>query len=359
MRVLHLLVAGEIGGIEVLMRDYALFSSHENHFLFAWSGGTIAEQIEKSGSKVTVLNKEKDGSCHILKTILNICKNEKIDAVIVHHEAPLLRGALCLIKILYPSVRLISYVHRNAEDMCGYGVKISWIKKIIYELSFDVSDDIVAISEFVKKSIMDTFRVDEKKIKVIYNGVNVEKYYPVAYREHDNINIIYVGRLVEEKGVQLILCALAQLDKEINYHFNIIGDGSYKEELQELADKLGINKNVSFLGNRRDVSEQLQMSDVFIHVPIVDEGFGITVVEAMASGLVCICANSGALPELITNGENGFLVGKKNIDSLTNMLRQVSKLKGSEMLKEIRQRAIQKVQQFSVEIFANELDSII
>ena len=356
MRVLHLLVAGEIGGIEVLMRDYALFSSHENHFLFAWSGGAIAEQIEKSGSKVTVLNKEKDGSCHILKTILNICKNEKIDSVMVHHEAPLLRGALCLVKIMFPRIRLMSYVHRNAEDMCGYGVKINWIKKLIYNLSFGVSDEVIAISEFVKKSIIKTFHVNAKKIKVIYNGVDVKRYHPLKSKVQDVINLIYVGRLVEEKGVQLILKSLAQLNEKVKYHLKIVGDGSYRTKLQELAVKLEIDENVSFLGNRGDVAELLQASDIFIHVPIVDEGFGITVVEAMASGLICICSDNGALPEIITDGVNGYLVKKNDADALSDILSEIYGSKEKVNDENMKYLAVKRAQQFSIEKFVNSLD---
>ena len=358
MRVLHLLVAGGVGGIEVLMKDFALYSMHDNHFLFAWSGGKIAEEIQKNGSKVTILNKEKQGSVYVLKTILEICKEDKIEVVLVHHEAPLLRGALCLIKVFFPSIRLISYVHRNAEDMCGYGVEISWIKKLIYNLSFLVSDEIIAISEFVRESIINTFCVDKKKVKVIYNGVDIKKYYPVALKKEKMLNLIYVGRLVEEKGVQIILNSLARLSEDIEYHLKIVGDGVYRKELQKCANQLGIGENVSFLGSRRDVAELLQMSDVFIHVPMVDEGFGITVIEAMACGKICVCSKSGALLEIIQEKQNGFFVNKNDIQALCTCLKEIANLTKIE-IDSIKKNAIKRANDFSTKNFVDNLDCLI
>ena len=99
--------------------------------------------------------------------------------------------------------------------------------------------------------------------------------------------------------------------KEKDFEFQIIGDGPYKTKLESLVKEQHLENKVVFLGTRYDVSQLLEKADIFVHVPIIEEGFGITIVEAMASGKLCICSNSGAISEIIENDGNGFLVNEK------------------------------------------------
>lgn len=165
-----------------------------------------------------------------------------------------------------------------------------------------------------------------------------------------------MGRLSPEKGVQTILKALTLLPDTLNYNFCVAGDGVERQHLQTFAEENGLSDKVSFLGTRADVSELLYQSDIFIHMPNWEEGFGLTIVEAMASGLICICSNSGAIPEIIRDGENGILVEKGNAGNLAEVLTRVMQDQYP-MTDAIRKRALATAQTFSIVKFAQELDA--
>jgi glycosyltransferase involved in cell wall biosynthesis len=361
VKVLHLLVSGNSGGIEVLMKEYSVYSKHENVFLFAWDGGELAEEIEKNGSKIIILNQKKDGNIATLKKIFKICKEENIDVVVSHHSAPLFKIAIIYINIMLRRIKTIAYAHANAYDICdGDKKSFLYIKKIIHRTAFNMSDATVAISESVRESLINYLGVKENKIHVIYNGVSLKKFEPIYKKMTDNkVNFIYVGRLIKYKGVQSILKALALIDEEVNFNIKIVGDGSYRLQLQNLSKELGLEERVEFCGNRRDVPELLGKSDVFIHMPVWEEGFGITVVEAMAAGKICIVSNSGALSELITDEKNGFLVEKGNVEELASKIKEVTYKLSNDEIKKIRENAVNKAKEFSIEEYTDNLDDLI
>ena len=139
----------------------------------------------------------------------------------------------------------------------------------------------------------------------------------------------------------------------------IVGDGDYREALQTLVKELNIGDRVTFLGTRTDVPELLAQADVFIHVPDCAEGFGIAVVEAMASGLICVCGDRGALPEIVDDGRSGFIVEKNDPERLAQLLRAIAEDPNSEIYENIRANALEASRQFSVEAFSAKLDNLI
>ena len=119
--------------------------------------------------------------------------------------------------------------------------------------------------------------------------------------------------MIEKKGVQVLLKAAAKLTPKQNYKIHIVGDGPYKKELQKQTKKLGIESIVSFWGNQRDIVERLTNADIFVHPAIWEEGFGISIIEAMSCGKICIAwygmtyhedvaAVKGSFKEMLENG---------------------------------------------------------
>ena len=357
MKVLHLMVSGQAGGIESLLRDYVNYSRHENLFLFAWAGGPVAEQIEKSGCRVIVMDKEKQGSRVVCRRILELCEQERVDAVVAHHEAPLLRLTALLAKRRRRSLRVLCYAHSDAQFLCGTGKKVGLaVKKRIFRYTFRKADRAVAISHAVKNSLVDYLGVPEGHITVIHNGAVLERFHSAHRCPEGPMRLIYVGRLIEEKGVQTILKALSLLS-DVDYRFTVVGDGDYRAPLQALAGELGIGEKVDFLGTRSDVPELLGEADVFVHLPDCAEGFGIAVVEAMASGLLCVCGDRGALPELVEDGVSGILVKQSCPERLAEILRSID-LHSAEC-ETIRANAVKASKRFSIETFAAKLDGLL
>lgn len=360
MKVIHLLASGGAGGIETLNKDFAEYSKHDNIFLFVWYGGCITEEMKASRKRVIELKASKKDFLGPLKKILMLCKQEKVDAIMVHHASPVMHMYAMIVKKVYQKIAVITYAHGNAIDMCRTNKKKGLlIRRWIMKESLNRADRVVAISRSVRDSLIDYFNVKEEKIDIVYNGVDINRFENGFHQSGEIVEIVYVGRLIEQKGVQNTLQALALLSTNVKYRFRIIGDGVYRNELELLVKRLELENCVEFLGTRRDVPKLLQSSDIFVHIPSWEEGFGITIVEAMAAGLVPVCAYSGAISEIIENKKNGILVERENVQSIANILKTLIENIDREWVIEMRLKASERAKQFSSVAFSKNLDQLL
>ena len=358
MKILHLLASGGIVGIENLIADYSEYSAHENIFVFCWEGGVNAERIAANGKRVMLLEKEKIGAKKLFSQLREIFSEEKPQAVIVHHEAPLLWMFILYISTKFPSVKTFCYAHCNAHTMVRDGERNMWLRKLICKCALRRCSRVIAISRSVEDSVVEYLSIPRSNVTVVYNGVNLGRFLPHLGSADEGLRLIYVGRLIRDKGVQGILAALSQI-KNDRITLTIAGDGEYRSALEQQAELLGISNRVELLGARNDIPHLLAQADVFVHFPVCEEGFGITIIEAMASGLICVCGKSGAIPEIITHKSNGFLVEKGNVSMLASQLNSVIDKLGSPELDNIRTEALKTAEMFSAERFAQRLDKVV
>lgn len=354
--ILHLCVSGDTGGIEKLMCNYSAYSHHNNYFCFVWAGGSVAEEMSSRGAKVICLGYARIGPWKALNRINEICKKNKITVVVAHHASTFLQGALLCAKLCFPKIKTIMYVHSNiADKRCAANREKNAIKKTIEKITLKQVHGVVAISNSVKQAACHYARIPEKKVCVIYNGIPI----PEVQANRGSckvVRIIYVGRLIADKGVQLILDALAKLDKEIKYEFTVVGDGPYRDVLKRKVEQLALSSHVGFLGDRKDVPELLAQRDIFIHMPIWEEGFGITVVEAMAAGCICVCAAKGGIPEIITDGIDGYLVNTGRAEDLAEVLCKIIPQYLNGECEAMRNSAILRAKEFSIQNYSRKLD---
>lgn len=228
MNILQLFISGNIGGIERLSYEYGTHSSNKNIFVFLWEGGIIADKLESAGLPTIRLNFGKKDILKSVKALKTICRDYKIDAIVAQHEAPLLRIYAYLVS-RNCHASLYTYAHSNCEDICQVKKKkFLFLRRAIFRFTFNKSDKVIAISESVKQSLIDMLNIRESQISVIYNGVDVSAFNPSKI-EHDKPVMLYVGRLIWEKGVQNTLKALSLLPVDVDYSFSIVGKGPYEE----------------------------------------------------------------------------------------------------------------------------------
>lgn len=355
--VLHILASGNAGGIETLCKDYVKHSNLDHIFVFVWGGGSIANEMKEFGANVVVLNASKKNILGPAKKLRELCKKYNICSVIVHHAAPVNYIYAMLLKRKFKNLQIYVYAHGSAEDMCRVNRKGFFFRKIILKRAIAKSKSVIAISNSVKESLIDFLAVPVDKITVIYNGTAMKGIPRNMHKKNEIPELIYVGRLIEEKGVQNTIKGLSRIREQ--FHFTIVGDGAYREELKKSVEKLGLSKKITFLGSRRDIRDLLSKSDVFIHLPIWNEGFGIAVIEAMSMGLCCICNNSGAMPEIITNEINGFIVEKNNIDQFVEQLNYVLQNLNNTKVLRIQKSAIETAKNFTIDVYARKLDGVL
>jgi glycosyltransferase involved in cell wall biosynthesis len=128
-----------------------------------------------------------------------------------------------------------------------------------------------------------------------------------------------VAHLIPDKGVDVLVRALPALTSPL-WRLSVVGEGPQASELEALAGDLGVKERVRFLGLRDDVDRLLQGSDVLVHPAVWQEALGYTVLEGMSSAVPVIASRVGGIPELITDGENGFLVPPGDPEAIAEKL---------------------------------------
>ncbi|AFY91599.1 glycosyltransferase family 4 protein [Chamaesiphon minutus] len=161
---------------------------------------------------------------------------------------------------------------------------------------------------------------------VVHNGIEIEQFATPLDRDIARRRFGFgasefifgnVGRLHAQKGHAYLLRAFAKLNNPAR--LAIVGDGELRYESIGLADELKIDRRVMFLGARTDIYEFLSAIDVFV-LPSLWEGQPIALLEALAIGKPCIASAVDGIPEIITNGVNGYLVAPRNIEQLTQTM---------------------------------------
>lgn len=153
-----------------------------------------------------------------------------------------------------------------------------------------------------------------KNSVVIPNGVDLDKFTSADVGRRTSHVILSVGRLVEVKGHTYLIDALAKIRKEIpDAQLVFVGDGSRRKSLEMQAEALGAKKSVRFAGEvpHDSLPQYYAGADVFV-MPSLSEGFGIAVIEAMASGIPVVASCVGGLKDIIDDGKTGLLVQAAN-----------------------------------------------
>ncbi|MGB9614543.1 MAG: glycosyltransferase family 4 protein, partial [Fervidobacterium sp.] len=169
---------------------------------------------------------------------------------------------------------------------------------------FTRADKIVCVSNYEKDLIVNNFKVDEEKIVVIPNGVNLEEFRGLKRIKKSCKTILCVSRLEKYKGVQYLIEVLPLLESDVV--LEIVGKGPYKEHLVKLAKKLNVLKRVEFFQDlpRSELLQKYANADIFVLLS-KHEAYSLSVAEALCAGTPCIVANTSALTEWV-DGENCF-----------------------------------------------------
>lgn len=222
------------------------------------------------------------------------------------------------IKIGGPSAKMAGV--KNIIYMRGLAVPVKNSFTNRYLLS-KVITHVVPNSFDTKKTFLTHLQplLNDKNVHMIYRGINFEEWEKrpvsgVLLRENDEVILGNVGRLVEQKG-QKYLIDLANLLRQKNINFKIIiaGTGPLENDLKtEIADN-NLQNYVKLIGFQSDVKSFLNGIDIFVF-PSLWEGFGNAMVEAMAEKKVPVAFNLTSNPEIINDGENGFLIEYPNLN---------------------------------------------
>lgn len=306
----------------------------------------LQRELEKMGHEVKILTLSDGGHSYTEGNVTYIAsigaekiypnarlavsfRNEEIENLIAWH--PDVIHTQCEFSTFFIAKRIagklnipiVHTYHTVYEDYTHYFSPVKkWGRAAVSLFSKKVLsavDCVVAPTEKVRR-ILQGYEVTEP-IRVIPTGIDMKKYQNVL-TESERINLrlklgipvmapvaVFVGRLAQEKNLEEILGMISKMEKEKlpNFRLLIVGDGPYRQQLEDYAEEYGVRESVIFTGmvSPEEVYQYYQVGDVFVSAS-TSETQGLTYVEALANGLPALCRKDECLDGVIENGRNGW-----------------------------------------------------
>lgn len=226
-----------------------------------------------------------------------------------------------------------------------------------------LSNRVLAISHAVKSELIGQVGF-ANKIAVVDAPVPVHKYVTASgegIREElgftsKDIIITAVGHSVEVKGWDIAIKAFSLIANKIpNAKLLLVGkhtSSKFHEKLCSLINENCLGERIIFAGSRSDIPNVLKSSDLFVF-PSRSEGVGAAIIEARAAGLACVATDSGGIPEVITDGENGFLFQRENSDELANKI--ITLLSKPDLKEDFIKTGSQGLDKYTMETYVNSV----
>jgi glycosyltransferase involved in cell wall biosynthesis len=331
VKVLHAVEDLNIGGMERVIASIVTGldpAKYEAHVLCLARGGTIADEMTRLNVHVTILGLD---NYHHPSQILALYRWLRVEKCHILHTHGYFSSVFTRIAGLFVRIPyMITHVHSDYVDFQK--------KHLLTEKALSLwTDSVICVSRAVQEWVVEAEKIDRKKTTVIYNGVNLsptglpDEAISIALRRalgipmHDKIFTV-IASLTPHKGHHVLLESF----KIVSAHHQdatllIVGDGPLRAELEARTRQLMIDQKVVFAGIRTDVHEYLRISDVCILPSQFREGLGMALLEAMATGLPVIGTHIGGIPEVVQDGENGFLVSPGKPEALADAMTSLAK----------------------------------
>ena len=256
-----------------------------------------------------------------------------------HEIKTVVFGASVPLGLMAPTLRRAG-VERIIAITHGHEVwwsKVPLFSALLRKVGRD-TDHLTYLGSFTRRAISKALNeADRGKLIALPPGVDVRQFAPGVkserlierYEVRDKTVILCVGRLVQRKGQDLLIKAMAQVTRKYpQAHLLIAGVGNYEARLKKLSEKLGMTEHISFLGRvpYEELPDLFRVADIFAS-PTRDrfgglevEGLGIVYLEASASGIPVIAGRSGGSPDAVQPGASGLVVDGRKVDELVNAL---------------------------------------
>ena len=253
--------------------------------------------------------------------IVDMVKIHNIDVLHVHYAIPHAYAAYMAKKmLLQQGIELPIVTTLHGTDITLVGSHPFY--KTAVTFSINASDAVTSVSQSLKQDTQRLFET-EKDICVIPNFVDLEKYKNIVnlcprglLATTDERVITHVSNFRDVKRIPDVIDIFNAIQKEIPSKLMMIGEGPARENAERLCVQLGIQDRVVFLGNSNEVNKILCFSDLFL-LPSETESFGLSALEAMASGVPVISSNTGGLPEVNIDGVSGYLSAVGDVECMS------------------------------------------
>ena len=239
-----------------------------------------------------------------------IAEGQHLDLLHCHYAIPHSVSAFLAKSMLLPK-RLPVVTTLHGTDITLVGADRSYLP--ITRFSINQSDGVTAVSRFLKEQTINVIGA-KQDIEVIYNFVNCDIYKPSNNRElkkffapNKERILIHVSNFRAVKRPAAVVDIFVRVQKEIPAVLLMVGDGPERSNAEWAARNSGVEQKVHFLGKQDNIEELIGISDLLL-LPSENESFGLAALEAMACEVPVVASRVGGLPEVLTDGVEGFLV---------------------------------------------------
>ncbi len=250
--------------------------------------------------------------------LVEVASSEELDLIHVHYAIPHAVSAYLAQQMISDRrIPFITTLHGTDITLVGNAPSFLPITKFILEKS----DAITAVSQFLKQETETVFGM-RREIEVIPNfvwrsrsagGNLLDKHGDIA--PHGEAILVHISNFRPVKRIPDVLQIFAIVRHARPAKLLLVGDGPERAHAERLAQELGVHHDVYFLGMQLDVDEILSRADILL-LPSETESFGLTALEANAAGVPVICSRVGGLPEVIVEGETGFLLPVGDVEAM-------------------------------------------
>jgi len=320
INILHMVNGFNIGGAELKLLELLNILDKDKYNITLCSvggDGPLRKEFEKIGVKVFVFKKHFRFDLSLLMKSIHLMKKENIDIVQT--------------TLFYADV-----IGAYAAYLANVPIVISWevgehihrsMRLLAYRLAARKIDAVVAVSDAMRRQVIDEKWIDPRKVVTIQYGIDVGLFSDTDNLRREDIGLkkehIVLGtvaRLGHQKGHTYLIAAAPRIIRAFpNVRFVFVGDGPLRSRLENQIRRLGLEDYFHFLGFRSDVKQLLHLFNVFV-LPSLYEGLPNAVLEAMACSKPVIATGVDGTSEAVLDRETGYIVPPKHPDALADTI---------------------------------------
>lgn len=264
---------------------------------------------------------------------------DRVQPDVVHIQSHYMIGEHVLYEAVKRGIRIVATNHFMPENLNPFLPFPQWFKDIIGKISWKDMGKVMGQADVVTTPTPLAAKAMHqhaflRKVLPLSNGIDSAAYElkpGEVIEPHAHPTVVFVGRLAEEKHVDVLINAVAKTPAELNVHLEVVGGGEVRQGLEALAKRLGLEDRVRFLGLASD--EQLRetyiKADLFC-MPGTAELQSLVTLEAMSASTPVLLADAMALPHLVRDGENGYLFTPNDSSDLAAKMTRILQLPAAE-----------------------------
>ena len=292
--------------------------------------------------------------------LVDMVKLHGIEVLHVHYAIPHAYAAYMAQKMLREDniyVPIVTTLHGTDITLVGSHP----FYKPAVTFSINKSDAVTAVSQSLKDDTLRLFDI-KNKINVVTNFIDITKFsngFTDCQRgmmaNEDEKIITHISNMREVKRIPDVINIFNKIQKEVPAKLMMVGEGPEREPAERLCEKLGISDKVVFFGNSNEIDRILCFSDLFL-LPSKTESFGLSALEAMASGVPVISSNTGGIPEVNKEGFSGYLSDVGDVDGMSKNAIKI--LADEAVLKQFKINAKEQAKTFDIHQIVPQYEAI-